>query len=112
MELAGGDCRLIPRSTILQAAGIIERCSLMVTNDTGPKHMAQALGVATVCIYGPTWKECWGPGGAENIEIQKAVECGPCDKTECEDLRCMTRVEPEEVIEAARALIKRSPGDG
>ncbi len=111
-ELSGGNCRLIPEMSILEAAGVIELCSVMVTNDTGPKHMAQALAVPTVCIYGPTWRECWGPGGDKNIEIQKEVECGPCDKTECDDLRCMLRAKPEEIVKAALSLLDKQKSFG
>ncbi len=104
-DISAGACRLLPQTTILQGAAIIERCKLMVTNDTGPKHIAQALGVPTVCVYGPTWRECWGPGGERNVEIQREVDCGPCDKTECEDPHCMHGVKPAEVLEAARGLL-------
>ena len=104
---SGNACRLLPETTILQGAAIIERAALMVSNDTGPKHIAQALDVPTVCIYGPTWRQCWGPGGERNVEIQREVECGPCDKTECDDPHCLYKVEAAEVLEAAQGLLDK-----
>lgn len=88
---------------------IIRRCDLMVTNDTGPRHIAAAMGVPVVTIFGPTfpeWTEIDFP--LERI-VQVKVFCGPCQKKICPlDHRCMKRITPEMVGDTATQLLGQS----
>src|SRR5688500_18246323 len=74
---------------------ITRRCDLMVTNDTGPRHIAAAFGVPVVTIFGPThpeWTEIYFP---KERKVAVKVFCGPCQKKKCPlGHRCMTRVTP------------------
>jgi heptosyltransferase-2 len=85
---------------------IVRRCDLMVTNDTGPRHIAAAMDVPVVTIFGPTypeWTEIWYP---RERQVAVKVFCGPCQKKTCPlDHRCMTRVTPAMVYEAAMQLL-------
>jgi heptosyltransferase-2 len=86
---------------------IVRRCDLMVTNDTGPRHIAAAFDVPVVTIFGPThpqWTEIYY---AKERQVAVKVFCGPCQKKTCPlDHRCMTRVTPGMVHEAALDLLK------
>jgi len=88
---------------------IVRRCDLMVTNDTGPRHIAAATNVPVVTIFGPTfpeWTEIYYP-----LEKQVAVKvfCGPCQKKVCPlDHRCMTRLSPAMVHAAGLELLGRT----
>jgi heptosyltransferase-2 len=86
---------------------IIRRCDLMVTNDTGPRHIAAAFDVPVVTIFGPThpqWTEIYY---AKERQVAVKVFCGPCQKKTCPlDHRCMTRVTPPMVHEASMQLLK------
>jgi heptosyltransferase-2 len=92
---------------VLQLAAAISHCSVVVTNDSGPLHLATALAVPSVSIFGPT-----DPGrtvipGATRV-VQKPVTCGPCYERECplRDHRCMTEISVEEVFNAAVGLLQ------
>ena len=85
---------------------IVRRCDLMVTNDTGPRHIAAAMDVPVVTIFGPThpeWTEIYYP---KERQVAVKVFCGPCQKKICPlDHRCMTRVTPAMVYDAALGLL-------
>ncbi len=82
-------------------------CRVYLTNDSGAMHIASALGVPTVAIFGATDDLGTGPTGPLARVVREPVECSPCLKRECPiDHRCMTRVEAVRVAETALALLK------
>jgi heptosyltransferase-2 len=85
---------------------IVRRCDLMVTNDTGPRHIAAAMDVPVVTIFGPTFPEWTEIYYAKERQVAVKVFCGPCQKKTCPlDHRCMTRVTPAMVYDAATQLL-------
>ena len=87
---------------------IVRRCDLMVTNDTGPRHIAAAMDVPVVTVFGPTFPEWTEIYYAKERQIAVSVFCGPCQKKTCPlDHRCMTRVTPAMVFDAAVELLPR-----
>ncbi|MGD1277026.1 MAG: lipopolysaccharide heptosyltransferase II [Tepidisphaeraceae bacterium] len=93
-------------STLGALKEIVRRCDLMVSNDTGPRHIAAAFDVPVVTIFGPThpeWTETYFP---KERKVAVKVFCGPCQKKLCPlDHRCMTRVTPAMVFDAALSLL-------
>ncbi|HEX4797605.1 MAG TPA: lipopolysaccharide heptosyltransferase II, partial [Humisphaera sp.] len=88
---------------------IVRRCDLMITNDTGPRHIAAAMDVPVVTIFGPTFPEWTEIYYAKEKQVAVKVFCGPCQKKVCPlDHRCMTRVSPAMVYEAAMGLLGKS----
>ncbi len=86
---------------------MVKRAKLMVTNDTGPRHIAAALGVPVVTIFGPTDPAWTDIGFADERQVMVKVFCGPCQKKRCPlDHRCMTQITPEMVYEPAVELLK------
>lgn len=82
-------------------------CRVYLTNDSGPMHIASALGLPTVAIFGATNHVTTGPTGPLARVIRENVECSPCLRRECPiDHRCMTRVEAGRVAQAALELLK------
>ncbi len=80
-------------------------CALYLTNDSGAMHIACALEVPTVAIFGPTNESATGPVGSRAAVVREKVECSPCLLRECPiDHRCMTRVSAARVVEAALEL--------
>jgi heptosyltransferase II len=80
-------------------------CSLYLTNDSGAMHIASALDVPTVAVFGPTDETATGPTGARAAVVRERVECSPCLLRECPiDHRCMTRVSADRVVETALAM--------
>jgi heptosyltransferase-2 len=82
-------------------------CQVYLTNDSGAMHIASALGVPTVAVFGATDDVATGPTGVRARVVREPVECSPCLKRECPiDHRCMTRVEAARVAEVALDLLK------
>lgn len=86
--------------------GVLAESSLMITNDSGPMHIAAALGVPTVAVFGSTDEKVTGPLGAHTRIVKRDVECSPCLLRDCPiDHRCMTGVTVDDVCSAARELM-------
>ena len=92
-------------TTLAQAMALIARCRLFVTNDSGLMHVAAALGVPVIAIFGSTDPEKTGPLGNNCRVLRKPVPCAPCLKTECpEDRRCMGLIPVDEVYEEVKTI--------
>ncbi len=90
------------RTTIRELMAATKRCAVLLTNDTGPMHVAAAFGVPVVAVFGPTDWRTTAPYGQEQGVVRQPVECAPCLLRECPiDHRCMTRVSVEQVYDAA-----------
>jgi heptosyltransferase II len=94
-------------TTMSELIGLLDCCDLLVSNDTGPAHIAAALGRPTLTIFGPTNEFETAPVGAHSELIRAGgVECARCMHRDCPiDHRCMTRISAEDVFEKARAMI-------
>ncbi len=87
------------KTSIRELMGILRRCAVLVTNDTGPMHMAQALGVPVVAVFGPTDPEATCPSGGGQSVIRTDVRCAPCLLRACPiDHRCMTGISTDQVM--------------
>ena len=101
--------RLTSRSLVLSGAttirelmAAVKRCAMLLTNDTGPMHIASAFQVPVVAIFGPTDWRTTSPFGSAHAIVRQPVDCAPCLLRECPiDHRCMTRVSVDQVYEAA-----------
>jgi len=94
-------------TTLAEFIELVAACDLYLTNDSGPMHLASALGVPTVAIFGATDHEATGPTGLHTRIVREPVECSPCLLRECPiDHRCMTAVTSERVAQEALALLK------
>ena len=92
--------------SLMGTAALLERCRLFITNDTGIMHMAFALKVPTVALFGPGRPKRWVPPNASWIKVlHHPVPCSPCYKWSCEDLTCLKAITVEEVKQAVSRLI-------
>ena len=92
---------------IIQMCALIKRCNLYITNDTGPMHIAAILKTPLVAIFGPGYLERFDP---RNISDKAAVlyeraDCAPCNKVECDSMKCLKSISYEEVTEASLTLL-------
>lgn len=94
-------------TALKQFIDLAAACRVYLTNDSGAMHIASALGVPTVTVFGATDDIGTGPTGPLARIVREPVECSPCLKRECPiDHRCMTRVEADRVAQAALDLLK------
>jgi len=93
-------------TSLPELVGVLSQLSLVVTNDSGPMHLAAALGVPLVAIFGPTDWVATAPLGIRQRLVREPVDCAPCLLRECPiDHRCMTRVTADRVADEAQALL-------
>ena len=93
-------------TTIRELMAAVKRCATLLTNDTGPMHIASAFQVPVVAIFGPTDWRTTAPFGSAHTIVRQPVDCAPCLLRECPiDHRCMTRVSVDQVYEAASRLV-------
>ena len=94
------------RTELSELIAMIACCDLFLTNDSGPMHLAAALRVPTLAIFGATDEIATGPMSSASVVLNKRVECSPCLLRECPiDHRCMKRITVEEVVQQAFRMI-------
>lgn len=96
--------------TIGGLAAAMRRCSLIITNDSGPMHVAISQKVPIVAMYGPSSPKLYGPYTDEAIIVTAQPPCLGCAdgmKHKCDDMQCMTRLTVEQVVQAAEAMLAR-----
>ena len=94
-------------TTLGQFIEMAAACRVYLTNDSGAMHIASALGVPTVAVFGATDDSATGPTGPLARVVREPVECSPCLQRECPiDHRCMTRVDAARVAQTALDLLK------
>lgn len=96
-----GTLDLTGRTGIMQLAAVLARAEFLLTNDTGPMHVADAVGTRVVAVFGPTDPVTTSPFRPHTL-VRKPIECSPCLERTCPlgHHRCMTQIEPEEVYRA------------
>jgi len=89
---------------------LVKRSKLVVTNDTGPRHLAAAFGVPVVTIFGPTDPRWADTLYVKEKQVMVKVDCGPCMKRNCprKDHRCMLEIPASRVIEEAEELLSEA----
>ncbi len=105
--------RLEGQTTLMTLAAVLQQCDLFIGGDSGPLHLADAVGCSTVSLFGPTDPNLLAPRGARHRVVRKVLPCSPCftpldlDRTTCRQgaLLCMTSIEAEEVLAAAQDLL-------
>jgi heptosyltransferase-2 len=96
---------LAGQTTLPELLGLATLAALFISNDSGPMHLANALGVPVVGIFGPTDPAVTGPAQQPARVIKKDVPCWPCFYRKCPyDHRCMMDIAAEDVFRAAEEL--------
>lgn len=107
--IGGTAINIAGRTDLSEAIALISRCSIFITNDSGLMHVAGALGVPTLAIYGSTNPVTTPPPGKKSVIVRKEVPCSPCLKQVCPtDFRCMEEISVDEVYETAKAILIRN----
>jgi len=93
------------KTDIKELISIIRGARYVVTNDSGPMHIAAAFGIPVVAIFGPTNPVRTGPYGKNNVIVKSDIECAPCYKKNCKRVKCMDDVSVEKVYEAIHKVL-------
>lgn len=97
------------KSNLLEAIYLISQCRLFISNDSGLMHIAGALNIPTVAIFGSTNPVTTSPAGSKTTIVHQDVDCSPClEKTCPTDFRCMKLISVENVFAAAQNILTPS----
>jgi heptosyltransferase I len=96
------------QTTWPQLAGLLQRCATLVSGDTGPMHLAAAVGRPVVALFGPTVPEVSGPLGEGHVIVQTALPCRPCNpRRACPEVACMAGTTVDQVAAAVAGVLAR-----
>jgi len=108
--------RFFSSADLLRVGGVIQGGAAFVGNDSGPLHLAAALGVPVIGLYGAAPPELTAPPEARGSMLYHRVECSPCDQRFCRmpERSCMSRIGVREVLEALEVVVNscKTPADG
>lgn len=96
------------KTSLRESIALMSCTRAFITNDSGPMHIAAALGVPTVAVFGSTEDSLTGPVGSKAASVREKTECSPCFKRECAfgHYECLTRVEAKIVLAKAKELVR------
>ncbi len=98
---------LVGRTSLKELAYLCSRSELMISTDTGSMHLAAAMDLPVVALFGPTAPWRTGPYGDGHSVIRKGLSCSPCFKRRCESRECMLAIEVKEVLERTLPYLHR-----
>jgi predicted lipopolysaccharide heptosyltransferase III len=110
-ENINGDVVDIAGSTSLKdLAAIVQKCDLFVSGDTGPLHIAAAVGTPTLSLFGPTDPQVYTPLGEQHSSLLTTAPCRLCRRRKCSKFICMEQIDPKVVYQEALKLLHRNKG--
>jgi lipopolysaccharide heptosyltransferase II len=105
-ELATRPTTLIPETNLKQLAAILQKIDLLVTTDSGPMHIAAAMGTPCVALFGPTNAKLQGPYGEQHQIVKSdTLDCLGCNRLDCESIACMENITVKDVLHAVRKCL-------
>ncbi len=102
-----GAIDLTGRTNLRQLVAVLERASLVIAGDTGPMHIAAALGRPLVALYGPTNALLTGPFQRLDTVVQLDISCRPCFSRKCSHQSCLRWLDVEPVLKVAEEQMKK-----
>ncbi len=96
---------LAGQTDLFQLAELYRQCAVVITNDSGPMHIAAAVGTPVVAIFGASDPALTGPYGKSHVVLRADIPCSPCLKERCANpvkMECMQKVTVEQVLETAK----------
>ncbi len=92
-------------TNLKQLAYLYQKCAAVVSTDTGPMHVAAAMGTPVVALFGPTSPSRTGPYGAKHRVVRAGIHCSPCFKKSCDDMSCMKEITVQKVFESVKEVM-------
>jgi ADP-heptose:LPS heptosyltransferase len=91
-------------TTLLDLAYIYKKARLVITTDSGPMHLAAAIGTPVIALFGPTDPARTGPYGSGHEIIRTKIACSPCFLKNCPTKKCMEDISCEQVFAAIKKM--------
>ncbi len=95
------------QTSLTQAARLYKKALTVVTTDSGPMHLAAAVGTPVVALFGPTDPARTGPYGTGHEIVRAGIDCSPCFSKKCQTRKCMEDIPPQQVLNAVEIIIQR-----
>jgi len=110
-KIKGKTINLAGKTSVSQLASILKRCVLLISNDSGPVHIACALGTPVISIFGRNQAGLsprrWGPLGKRDKYLHKEVGCVQCLAHNCQkEFACLKAIKTEDVLIAAEEILQ------
>jgi 3-deoxy-D-manno-octulosonic-acid transferase/heptosyltransferase-1 len=105
-NMKGDAANLAGETTLKMLAALYEKSDFVISTDTGPMHLAAAVGTPVVALFGPTAPWRTGPFGSDHQIIRAGLECSPCFKRSCQTVECMAQISVENVLEGAQKIVE------
>jgi 3-deoxy-D-manno-octulosonic-acid transferase/heptosyltransferase-1 len=96
------------QTSLRDLAYLYQRSALLITTDSGPMHIAAAVGTRVIALFGPTSPSRTGPYGQGHLVIRKALSCSPCFLKKCETRQCMKDISVDDVLQAVKEMLKQT----
>ncbi len=103
-EASGHECNFTNQLQLRETCALLQKAKYLVTGDSGPMHLASAVGTPVIALFGPTSK-AWGfyPAGSDDVVLESALDCRPCSlhgKSNCKKNRqCLREITPDMVLD-------------
>ena len=95
------------QTSLLDLAYLYKKAQMVITTDSGPMHLASAVGTPVIALFGPTDPARTGPYGKEHIIITAGLSCSPCFLKKCSTRKCMENILPEQVFAAIEKKLRK-----
>ncbi len=99
---------LAGKTDLYELADLYRQCAVVITNDSGPMHIAAAVGTPVIALFGPTDPALTGPYGKQHVVLRAGIPCAPCFKDHCTNkvhMECMEKITVEQVLGAVRSFV-------
>lgn len=109
-ELKPNVVNLVGQASFGQTSAILKRCSAFVSTDSGPLHIADAVGTQIVALFSSkNYVEVWRPVSPGARLLNHQIDCGPCFKADCDrDNACMRMITPQSVLDLLREVLQQN----
>jgi ADP-heptose:LPS heptosyltransferase len=95
---------LAGETSLKMLAALYEKTAFLISTDTGPMHLATAVGKPVAAIFGPTAPWRTGPFGSGHQIIRAGLACSPCFKRQCRTADCMRQISVQDVLDAVKKM--------
>jgi 3-deoxy-D-manno-octulosonic-acid transferase/heptosyltransferase-1 len=93
-------------TSLIELACLYKKARIVISTDSGPMHLAAAVGTPVIALFGPTDPARTGPYGLGHVVIRAGLDCSPCFLKKCPTTKCMEDISPQQVFAAVEKIIK------